>query len=333
MRYFVVFLLLLTSLRATALEYYAWHTKDSHVPLILPVPEGATAEGIADLYLKRLQQNSEMVELFEARMPHIETVRFQKLSNSDITQMSMLLANKTTDYGQESKRVKEFARIFKSSGLHSGLWPLGIGLIFKQHERKKIHKDIAEKFPLLVAMGGDDIGTHLYKQPDIHAQYTNATRDRLEGEVILEYIKAEKGFMIGVCRGSQLTAALLGYKLVQDLPSQRPQSIAHSDHWHEIKLAKTTHNILSSVVGYKSTTIKVNSLHHQAVEFKPGGFLELAARASDGTVEATEFKNGRGVLVQFHPELMNNDLGDKILSQIVRSRVLSSANRCQAIFL
>ncbi len=95
----------------------------------------------------------------------------------------------------------------------------------------------------------------------------------------------------------------LGYELVQDIPIQIGKTVSHGDDWHEITLSKTKNGLLQSVAE-KTSTLYVNSYHHQAVIFKDDGPLQIAARSKDGVTEATEFKNGRGLLLQFHPEYM-----------------------------
>jgi putative glutamine amidotransferase len=82
-----------------------------------------------------------------------------------------------------------------------------------------------------------------------------------------------------------------------------------------------------------ATSLLVNSYHHQAVIFREGGPLEIAARSADGVTEATEFKNGRGLLLQFHPELMDNDLGFEIIKKAVSVKDRALPLRCSRTFL
>jgi putative glutamine amidotransferase len=70
------------------------------------------------------------------------------------------------------------------------------------------------------------------------------------------------------------------------------------------------------------------------IAYKPGGLLELAAVGPDGVVEALEFKNGRGILMQFHPELMQSSFGDSIIKQVLRQEAqVRRAPRCGGLFL
>ena len=54
-------------------------------------------------------------------------------------------------------------------------------------------------------------------------------------------------------------------------------------------------------------TLKVNSLHHQAIEKLAPGLVETA-RGDDGTVEGVETSDGLIVAVQCHPEELTTDL-------------------------
>ena len=136
---------------------------------------------------------------------------------------------------------------------------------------------------------------------------------------------------MGICRGSQIASVALGYELIQDIPFHLENDIGHSDTWHDIHLLPTTHSILKETAS-KSDTLYVNSLHHQSVKFKEGGPLEIAARSDDGITEATEFKNGRGLLLQFHPELMENNLGYQILSQVINTKNRLMPQVCSQVF-
>ncbi|MST34033.1 gamma-glutamyl-gamma-aminobutyrate hydrolase family protein, partial [Acidimicrobiaceae bacterium USS-CC1] len=72
---------------------------------------------------------------------------------------------------------------------------------------------------------------------------------------------------------------------------------------HDVSLDPDS--LAASVYG---TTLRVNSLHHQAVD-RLGGGLVVAGRSPDGTVEAVEMP-GRAVLaVQWHPESLAGDPG------------------------
>ncbi|MFQ5893453.1 MAG: gamma-glutamyl-gamma-aminobutyrate hydrolase family protein, partial [Nitrospinota bacterium] len=94
--------------------------------------------------------------------------------------------------------------------------------------------------------------------------------------------------------------------LYQDIPSQLPGALEHkpdrppSEPAHVVSLDAASR--LRSIVG--SSTLQVNSTHHQAVKGVASVFT-ICAVASDGVVEAVEAPSERFVLgLQWHPEYM-----------------------------
>jgi putative glutamine amidotransferase len=110
--------------------------------------------------------------------------------------------------------------------------------------------------------------------------------------------------VLGICRGCQVLNVALGGTLWQDLPSELPGTIGHSqtDGYH-----RRTHDVvpepgsrLHAIAG--GHTLHINSFHHQAVKHL-GRDLRVVARADDGLVEAIEHRSYPWLLgVQWHPE-------------------------------
>lgn len=113
--------------------------------------------------------------------------------------------------------------------------------------------------------------------------------------------------ILGICRGLQVMNIAAGGDIYQDLgslPDCRPvKHFQQAPRWHpthEIEVAKGTS--LAAILG--PGTLRVNSYHHQAVRRVAPGFI-VAARSSDGVIEALEFPGQPFVLgVQCHPETM-----------------------------
>lgn len=313
---------------------YEIHTKEALLPLILPVRNQESVQDALKAHLNTLSKNPDLAELFSGRTPVLTVEKSIKLElNTAREHRTLLIANLPKDYTKDTQRVQNFAKIFKQAKQISYILPVAANLHLNANDKAAFHQALVEHFPMMVAMGGDDVATDLYKQTDFHARNTLRARDEAELSLIKDYTRAGKGFLLGVCRGSQLSAVALGYKLIQDVPFQIGEKVQHSDHWHDIKLLPTTHKILKNTPNNQGADkLFVNSLHHQAVSFKPGGPLELAAVGADGVTEATEFKNGKGLLLQFHPELMGNELGSKILFQTVKQKTRIAAPLCNGIF-
>jgi putative glutamine amidotransferase len=132
--------------------------------------------------------------------------------------------------------------------------------------------------------------------------------------------------VLAICFGCQSLNVYLKGTLIQDLRSQRPESIAHGDtdlppgavHGDIQHPAEfVSGSLLARLAG--SREAKVNSSHHQAID-TPGDNLRVAATAPDGTIEAVEW-TGRGnwiVGVQWHPERMPDDpLAQKLFTEFV----------------
>lgn len=112
--------------------------------------------------------------------------------------------------------------------------------------------------------------------------------------------------LLAICRGMQVLNVAAGGTLIQDIPSQVPNNIKHSQQaprWyatHDIYIEQGS--LLESVIRELTTT--VNSYHHQAVR-DVGEGLRVSASAFDGVIEALEGTSTHFVLgVQWHPEHM-----------------------------
>lgn len=308
-----------TAQGAECLRLFEWHPGNTLAPLILPVRTTESPEVAAKRYLTQLSLSSDLMQLFKGAVPNLPLQGFKPLTPHDRESRALMIANLPKDYTTDSLRLERFKSIFGMAKHNSYVLPMNTNLGLAEHETSELFQKISEHFPFLVAMGGDDIDPRLYNHENLYSENIIPSRDHFEMQLIKSYVAQEKGFLLGVCRGSQISSAALGYHLIQDVPSHIGTHVSHKDDWHDIELNCTKNNILKSLCS-SAKKLLVNSLHHQAVAFKEGGLLEVAAQSSDGVVEATEFKNGRGLLVQFHPELMNNHLGSQILCRVIQQK-------------
>lgn len=297
---------------AKSLRLYEWHTGVTLAPLVLPVRINESPEQAAQRYLNCLSQNSCLMRLFENKIPDLPFKQFTEISENLWDPRALMIANLPYDYSLESPRILGFQNVLSRHQEQGFILPINANLGLDYQETQELFELIASHFAFMIAMGGDDVDPSLYRQINSHCRKTTPTRDQFEADLIKFYVQAEKGFLLGVCRGSQIASVALGYELIQDVAAQIGDIISHDNEWHPIEIQNTQHNILKSVDPEKDQLI-VNSIHHQAVIYREGGPLQIAAIASDGVTEATEFRNGRGLLLQFHPELMNNPLGEEII--------------------
>lgn len=185
--------------------------------------------------------------------------------------------------------------------------------------------EVVDRLDALVLTGGADVdpGTRGWERPPGGAGATTAgpppaaggepppgpepERDRWELALLGAALERELP-VLAICRGLQLLNVACGGTLVADLPAGTGDDHARfggDRHARVHDVSLDPDSLAASVYG---TTLRVNSLHHQAVD-RLGEGLVIAGRSPDGTVEAVELP-GRAVLaVQWHPESLPGDPG------------------------
>lgn len=144
---------------------------------------------------------------------------------------------------------------------------------------------------------------------------------------LLEHCFAEQKPVLAICYGIQSLNVFLGGSLVQDIPAELRDSVAHET--SDAKLSpETFHNTriepgskLSQMPG-AAAEVRVNSSHHQSIR-EPGRDLRVTSRAPDGVIEAVErIGNSHWVVgVQWHPERMaaNDAFAQSLFDSLVRA--------------
>lgn len=156
--------------------------------------------------------------------------------------------------------------------------------------------------------GGEDVEPVAYgEKPHEKLGAVAPRRDGLE-IFLTRRAYADKKPILGICRGIQVMNVALGGTLYQDLPSQHPSPVVHSDHSPDA-FRKLTHQIkiesgcfLERILS--KNTLGVNSLHHQAIkDIAPT--LRVSARAPDEIIEGVEGSDHPFCIgVQCHPETL-----------------------------
>lgn len=178
---------------------------------------------------------------------------------------------------------------------------------------------------LMVVGGYFDIHPMRYGDENIHpAVKLNDIRENFEHELGKRAIKS-KVPLLGICNGMQLINVLHGGKVIQHIPDEGKFMDHEQSHidgfndysrgYHEVALEKDSR--LFEIVGTEK--IITNSSHHQAAKMAGSG-LKIAARATDGVIEAIE-KPGHEfcVGVQWHPEFEVSDADKKIFEAFVEA--------------
>ena len=156
----------------------------------------------------------------------------------------------------------------------------------------------------LVLTGGEDVGPDRYgAKPHPRLGEVDPVRDAAELELIAA-AQARGLPILAICRGIQILNVALGGTLYQDLDSERPGLVPHSDESSRHAVRVEPGSLLARTLGTPSA--RVNSRHHQAIrELAPG--LKAVAWAEDGVIEGAEPADASTpwmLAVQWHPEDM-----------------------------
>lgn len=175
-----------------------------------------------------------------------------------------------------------------------------------------------DKIDGLVLTGGGDINPlWAGEEPSPRLHGINHMRDKAELQTVrLAYNRQIP--MLGICRGIQTLVTALDGEVDQDIAEsfaaahgagraaaaaghsliKHSQDADRSEPTHTVRISRES--VLYSL--YKTETLAVNSIHHQAVRAS-GRRFSVSAKAPDGVIEAiesSEFKPFIGV--QWHPE-------------------------------
>ncbi|GIW01572.1 gamma-glutamyl-gamma-aminobutyrate hydrolase family protein [Roseiflexus sp.] len=159
---------------------------------------------------------------------------------------------------------------------------------------------------LLFCGGGDIAPVHYGQTPHPLLGPIEELRDRVELRLARRAVVDRKP-VLGICRGIQLLNVALGGTLYQDINDELPGTLDHRESSQRSDRAYLAHSLtlehdswLAEVLG--TTTIAVNTLHHQAVrDVAPD--LRVVGHAPDGVIEAVEGTGNSFIVgVQCHPE-------------------------------
>ncbi|AZZ36441.1 hypothetical protein CIK05_06440 [Bdellovibrio sp. qaytius] len=317
-----------------SIQLYVLQPSPQHQKFIIVAQDGESPEAALSRYKTQLMRSSLLKSLVSAeQLQQFSPGHLEKLEVSEKPAV-LILANRGYDLTNEEKvggqqRVEKFQ---EKLGLQSDVFLLPIaGSIGLSNANRKLYYDaVIEHFSAVIALGGPDVTPKIYSEAQTEARDVNLIRDQYEIDFLKHWIKAKKGFLFGVCRGHQMIAAALGFKLTQHIED-------HGDGvWteHPIKLLPTKSKFLRSAVGMSE--FMVNSYHHQAVVYQSHPDVDLAAIAPDNTVEALESRDGRIVSTQFHVEFMDDIVSERIFARIItKIKNLNSrfgVGRCASLF-
>lgn len=180
----------------------------------------------------------------------------------------------------------------------------GIPLIIPPIDDLKNIDTVLDKINGLLLTGGHDI------HPKAYGAKRHLKTDTLESlrqnyELALTKRALKLGIpILAICLGCQMLNIAAGGTLIQDIPSQIPKSLIHSQkekrdkltHWVNIE----NNSFLYRIIGKRK--LQTNTFHHQSIARVAPGFRGVA-KATDGIIEAIESIDGKFFLgIQWHPE-------------------------------
>jgi microsomal dipeptidase-like Zn-dependent dipeptidase/gamma-glutamyl-gamma-aminobutyrate hydrolase PuuD len=172
---------------------------------------------------------------------------------------------------------------------------------------KAVLENIVSNIDGLILSGGGDMYSPLFGE-ELHPAVNDYNIDRDKYDLALVHLAADRQMpVLGICRGHQVINVAFGGTLIQDIPSQVPDSKIVHNQTEARDIATHSVRIDSKSKLYqivKENDLSVNSFHHQAIKSTAPGFGAVAF-SEDGIVEAIESEEGKTILsVQWHPETM-----------------------------
>ncbi len=174
----------------------------------------------------------------------------------------------------------------------------------------------------LIVTGGDfDVDPALFGAEARHE--TVATKERRTAYEIAACQGALRREMplLGICGGQQLLNVVLGGTLIQHIPDEVRDALAHEqpnprcEAGHKVRVIEGP--LLHRIVGVGE--LEVNSAHHQAVrQVAPGAVV--CAVAPDGVIEGIEHPGYRFCLgVQWHPEFAISEGDERLFAAFIEA--------------
>ena len=191
--------------------------------------------------------------------------------------------------------------------------------ILLPHEPEQT-EDYLDRIDGLVVTGGAfDIDPSLFGAANRHPTVTTKDR-RTQFEWAVTKAAIQRSMpVLAICGGLQLLNVVLGGTLIQHIPDEVENPLAHeqpnprTEPGHKVRLARGT--MLHEICGVEE--LAVNSAHHQAAKTVGAGVV-INATSEDGVIEGIEDPRlGFCLGVQWHPEYSISVGDDRIFDAFV----------------
>ena len=177
----------------------------------------------------------------------------------------------------------------------------GIPVILPITQDESVIEGLIDRLDGVLVTGGVDVEPSAYGQDRVpEVEEVDPARDSFEFALIRRLVERNTP-TLGICRGIQSVAVAMGGELTQHVDDHMRADL-HNQTAHTVEIEADSR--LASIVG--TTSLEVNSLHHQVVSAAPVG-SRVVAHNPDGHIEAIEFEQADRVLaVQWHPEMLRH---------------------------
>jgi putative glutamine amidotransferase len=208
-----------------------------------------------------------------------------------------------TDYRTARKDSPAFSYVF--GGYFDSVSKAGgIPVIVPPMDSEDDVSQVLDRLDGFVLVGGADLDPYrdgFMRHPSVRNM--ESRREEFD-RMLMRLISDRRLPVFGIGVGMQLLNLTQGGNLFLHIPEDLPTAIPHKDpqdpaHRHSLEVAPGT--IMERVFG--DGEIRVNSMHHMAIDMVAPGFL-VSARCPDGVIEAleSEMPDWFALGTQFHPE-------------------------------
>jgi putative glutamine amidotransferase len=202
------------------LSLYAWSPSGHSNTFVIGVRESESPEQAARRYIELALTEPALKSLIQGDLlGHMRIDGLRPLSQSDFKERALIIANRPTDLRSEDERVESFVRIFKNTNTQSYIVPFAADLGLDQKESQELIQLLDQNFSAFVAMGGADVDIRMWNQSLHESSVVNTRRDQFEKSLIEEKVNTirldqspsfRKDRLLGVCRGAQFVARVMG---------------------------------------------------------------------------------------------------------------------------
>lgn len=324
----LIFLLFTLVCPAYGVDFFLWKQFPDSVPTIMAKKDHQTEEEAIEEYFKKINAINALKPLLEKddildlrnekgeiQYSLGEFSTFEKKQNSTIF---IVVTNELRELysGPFNWRIKNVQKKLHKNNAQMIALPPMHDLILNAKEGREYREKLYDIFDAQLVLGGDDIDPLLYGEEKTFAKDPIRMRDVSELKFVKGYIKKKKGISFGLCRGHQMCAIANGKKLYQDIQIEKnaPKHHIEGNHLIEIDRESSLFNV------FENDLLMVNSYHHQEIKITdedPDYKITAKSLDENPVIEAIEFRDGMGVTLQFHPELMHDEVGDKVIERFV----------------